>query len=79
MYRYLLHVLVAIDQFLTTLVGGYPDESLSSYAYRMERQGKPWGVTRKWIDALFFLAPGHCERAYSAERTRAQMPPELRG
>jgi hypothetical protein len=77
-WRYVKNLLIAIDQLATALVGGWPDETLSSFAYRLEQQGKPWGITRKWIDALFFLAPGHCARAYQAERTRAQFPPEFR-
>lgn len=77
---YILNVLIGLDQFLTTLVAGEPDETLSSYAWRMERQGKPWGhVTRPSIDWLMsWYEPNHCRRAYGAERERTQLPPELR-
>lgn len=75
---YVRNLLIAVDQLCTALIGGWPDETLSSLAWRMERQGKPWGFTRRVIDALFFLAPNHCQRAYESERTRAQLPPELR-
>jgi hypothetical protein len=77
-WRYGLNLLFSIDQVGAALLGGQRGESLSSFAYRLELQGSPFGITRKWIDALFFLAPGHCARAYQAERTRAQFPPEFR-
>jgi hypothetical protein len=77
-WRYGLNLLIAIDQLATALWAAGPTKRLSSFAYRLEQQGKPWGITRKWIDALFFLAPGHCARAYQAERARAQFPPEFR-
>jgi hypothetical protein len=75
---YLLNVLIAIDQLGTALLGGFPDETLSSYAYRMEVQRKPAGVFRRVIDALFWFQPQHCYKAYLSERNKRQMPPELR-
>lgn len=71
-----MQVLIALDQLITALVGGFADETLSSYSYRMEQQGKPWGVARRFIDFLFF--EGHCEQAYLAEIERHQLPPEFR-
>lgn len=76
--NYLLGIVIAIDQLLTALAGGFPDETLSSYAWRLERQGRPFGFMRPVIDALFFLSPNHCYRAYQAERRRDQLPPEFR-
>jgi len=80
MTRYIVQVLIALDQLLTALVGGWADETLSSYAWRLERDGKPSGrVARPAIDFLFlWQGPGHCRRAYIEERNRAQCPPELR-
>lgn len=77
---WLFQIIVALDQLCTALVGGFADETLSSYAYRMEMQRKPWGVARRWIDAVFdaFGDYEHCQGAYRSERKRAQMPPELR-
>jgi hypothetical protein len=75
-------VLIALDQLLTALVGGWADETLSSYAYRLHRDGKPWG--RVWlpvIDWFFWTAfrqANHCLAAYIEERERRQFPPELR-
>lgn len=70
-------VLIAIDQFINTLLCGWPDETLSSRAWRWELDGiRSW--PRKTIDALFFFDPNHCRESYESERTGRQLPPELR-
>lgn len=69
--------LIAIDQLLNTLIGGYADETLSSHAWRMEQQGKPWGCLRRMIDALFFWQQQHCFQSYLSEKYRKQLPPEF--
>lgn len=76
--NYVFHLLIAVDQLATAMLGGFPDETLSSYAYRLHMQGKPFGFMRDVIDSIFFLQPDHCYRAYLAERRRAQLPPEFR-
>ena len=70
---WIFNVLIAIDQLGTALVGGSPVETMSSYAWRMEREGKPWGRARAWIDWLFW--PGHCEMAYKDDIARRQNSP----
>lgn len=47
-----LQVLIAIDQLFNTFIGGYADETISSYAHRKRLKGKPW--LARLIDALFF-------------------------
>lgn len=83
----LLHILIALDQLayvLLTLGHGYPDETLSSAAWRAERNGKvPGAIFRPVIDALFWAVTlgrerNHCENAYLAERERRQLPADLR-
>lgn len=78
--KYLFNLLVALDQLVTTLLGGWPDETLSSYAYRLDQKGKPGGrIFRPLIDFLFsWYRTKHCMYAYIAERKRYQFPPELR-
>ena len=79
MKRYLLNILIGIDQFFTTIVGGWPDETLSSYSYRLEKNGKIAGkIFRPFIDRLFFWTKNHCEAAYRDEAQRLQFPRELR-
>ena len=72
--QYFLNLLIALDQVGTTVVGGRPDETMSSYAYRMRALGKPWGFLATWIDAgarVIFGQCDHCYKAYLWDRARA--------
>lgn len=74
-------VLIAFDQLVNALADGWPDETLSSRAWRWSVSGKrDW--PRKIIDTLFFLdrdaGKGHCELSCESERLGRQLPPELR-
>lgn len=72
-------VLIAVDQLINAIFGGWCDETLSSRAWRMDRAGKPWGrITRPLIDSLFWFQREHCFNAYQEERKRLQSPPESR-
>ena len=69
-------VLVAVDQLVNTLLGGYADETLSSRAHRRALRGKT-GVA--WLlDHLFFWQDEHCKSAYESELKRQQLPPGMR-
>ena len=70
-------ILIALDQLVNAAFNGWPDETLSSRAYRWELKGKR-GWPRRAIDALFFFDPHHCERADLSEQRRLQLPPSLR-
>lgn len=84
--RWVYELLIAVDQLCNVLItplqsGAYADETMSSRAYRMDRDGKPWGrLLRPVIDALFYplQGPGHCQGAFEKERAGVQLPPELR-
>ena len=70
-------VLISIDQLVNALLGGMPDETISSRAWRWEQDGiRSW--PRKLIDALFFMEKEHCRQSYISEREGRQLPPELR-
>lgn len=70
-------ILIALDQLCNALCGGWPDETLSSRAWRWELAGKrAW--PRKLIDALFFWDTAHCRESWESERLGRQLPPELR-
>ena len=76
-YGYGKCVAIAVDQLFNTLFNGWPDETLSSRAYRMDRDGvRHW--PRKLIDDIFFWQKEHCKGAYESERKGRQRPPELR-
>jgi hypothetical protein len=78
--HWLLQTLIALDQLINAaLCGGWADETMSSYAWRMEQAGKPWGFMRRVIDALARpFQQDHCRKAYESERLRLQAPPEER-
>lgn len=69
-------ILVAIDQLINTLFGGFADETISSVAHRRRLRGKP--MMASLIDWLFFWQKGHCQQAYESELERAHLPPEFR-
>lgn len=70
-------VLIAADQLVNAMLAGWPDETLSSRAYRWEQNGvRLW--PRRVIDRLFFWEENHCYQSYISEREGRQLPPELR-
>lgn len=71
-------ILIALDQLLNTLTGGWPDETMSSRAYRLAVEGMTWPM--RCIDAVagIFGDVNHCERSFDSERVGRQLPPELR-
>ena len=74
---YLKSLLIGGDQLINALCGGWPDETISSRAYRWEMGGqRSW--PRKLIDLLFFWEADHCRESYASERMDRQLPPELR-
>jgi len=76
---YWLALFVAIDQLLNVMLFGSPDETLSSRAYRADRDGKVFGkLFRPCIDALFFWQAQHCYQAYLSELRRKQYSANFR-
>ena len=70
-------ILIALDQLVNALAGGWPDETLSSRAWRWSKDGKrDW--PRKLVDGLLCWDKDHCRESYESERLRRQLPPELR-
>ena len=70
-------ILIAIDQLINTLLGGYADETLSARAHRLElERGRSWA--RKLIDGILFFDKDHCKESYESEIERRQLPPSMR-
>ncbi len=70
MKKYLINMLISIDQFFNTLFGGDPDETISS------RAGKRNG--RKIIPTVLCwfldkLDPGHCKDAIEADEGKDEL------
>lgn len=74
----LLNIAIAIDQLANAMLAGWPDETLSSRAYRMDGRKRRWTIARVAIDTLFFWQPEHCKQAFESERLRRQAPRETR-
>lgn len=80
MTDYILNILIALSQLGNTLLGGFPDESMSARAWRTGSQGKwPGVITRPAVDFVFWaLTWGkdatHCFSAYESERLRKHTP-----
>jgi len=76
---YKKQVLIALDQLVNALFGGWADETLSARAHRCKWQKREW-----LINLLFFLEKdsegkrNHCEQAYEHEIDRKDLPEEYR-
>ena len=57
-----------------TLLGGFPDETLSARSYRLRQQSKAWYLANKGINALFFWQSGHTYTAYLSEKQHDDLP-----
>lgn len=80
MRHWIKQVLIAVDQLLNALLGGWADETVSSRAWRLSAVSRGWERTRAAIDgvAAVFGDPQHCFESWTSERLRSQFPPELR-
>lgn len=65
---YLKSVAIGIDQLLNTVLGGYPDETLSARSYRKQ---DAWYYI---INKIFFWQKDHCRESWESEVNRSQLP-----
>lgn len=72
-------LLIALDQLLGVIVTGWPDATLSAWAWVWERDGKR-ALPRRLIDrlALLFGDKDHCLESYRSEYEGGQLPPGFR-
>ena len=83
MKQRILNILIATDQWfwvIITLGKGYPDETISAAAWRMEQQGKIAGrILRPLIDLLFRpIEKDHCYLSWLSEKNGRQLHPSYR-
>ena len=72
-------VLIALDQLVNALFGGWPDETISSRAWRWELAGvRSWPRRLRAGLALILGDKDHCRESFESERLGRQLPPELR-
>ena len=71
---YCFNVLIGIDQLANTLIGGQPDETISSRCYRNSQKYWYARIGRVLIDTVFRLVdgPDHCKQAYQNELNHSQ-------
>lgn len=57
---------IAVDQLINTILGGYPNETLSARAWRMGEihHHRGWHHFRLFVDKLFFFDKNHCEECF---------------
>lgn len=61
MRKYLLNLLIALDQGVNTFLGGDPDETISSRAGKGQAQGKRWAcVLCRFLD---WFQRDHCVKS----------------
>lgn len=66
--RYIVNVLLALDQLLNAVLGGYPDETISSRAGKARLEQKRWAcVLCKFLD---IFDKDHCLDAIEADEGR---------
>lgn len=59
--RYLLNLLIMVDETGNTITGGDPGETISSRAYKAMQNGKRWGcVLCKFLN---WIQKDHCKLA----------------
>lgn len=59
--RYIWNILISIDQFLNTVLGGEPDETISSRMGKRARKGDKLG--KCICKFLNLFDKGHCEKS----------------
>lgn len=58
--EYVFRVLIGFDQFFNTLIGGYPDETVSSRLGKNRHKSKTADVICTFLD---WIDPDHCFHA----------------
>lgn len=62
--RYLLNLLILLDEAGNTLAGGSPNETISERAAKARATGRRWGCVL--CRFLGWVNPGHCDRALTS-------------
>ncbi len=72
MRRYVFNVLLGLDQFLSVLTGGDPDETVSSRVGKAAQAGSRTGLALEWcLDGVF--GRGHCRSSVEADEGKDRL------
>lgn len=69
MKKYILNILISIDQLGNTIAGGDPDETISSRLAKLNRKGNKVGIIGCKI--LDKFDKGHCERVIELDEGKS--------
>lgn len=61
LWRYLWNLFIAVDQLVNTILGGYPDETISSRMGKRARKGDRLAIC--FCKTLDVLEKDHCEKS----------------
>ena len=78
---YCKNVLIALDQLLNTVCGGFPDETRSAVCYRKSQEKGHYGFKLLKFILDITLTPikqDHCFESYYSEMKRSQLPEKYR-
>lgn len=78
---YCKNVLIALDQLLNTVCGGFPDETISAVCYRKSQEKGHYGFKLLKFILDITLTPinqDHCFESYYSEMKRSQLPEKYR-
>lgn len=78
---YLKRVLIALDQLLNAICGGWPDETISAVCYRKSQEKGHYGFKLLKFILDITLTPikqDHCFESYYSEMKRSQLPEKYR-
>ena len=67
-------ILIAFDQLINTLFGGYADETLSARIHRNQNNSIWWKMWRFVVNSIFFWQQDHCYESYLSEQNRNHLP-----
>lgn len=71
--QYIINILVSIDQFGNVLIGGDPDETISSRAGKDRNKYWYWNVIATILD---WIVPNHVENAEELDEGKNAVVPD---
>lgn len=60
-HRYFQNLMLGVDEFANTLLGGAPSDTISGRSGRARNDGKVWGRVLCYL--LELIDKGHCDKA----------------
>ena len=77
--QYFWNILLGLDQLVNVILGGMPDETISSRCHRKAKAGQWfWKSASKVVDKIFFWDKRHCQSSFENEKVGKHLPEELR-